>query len=169
MKTSHPLRSLPNLLRLTTASLGLGCLTGCLTTAPLVLEQPVGPGPASLGSGSGQGDLVVYSALEVNMADADHPTHASYTILTADEQPLKKVDNRTGSFYEDPVVVALPAGKYRIKARATNAGWVDLPVVIEASRTTVVDLDGATLPQHPRRNDDQWVRLPDGQVIGSKP
>ena len=117
----------------------------------------------------GQGKLMVYSALEsVNLGDSNHPAHSSYTIYDRDGKILQHVNNRSGSFYRSLVAVSLPTGTYKVKGRATNNGWVMVSVVIEDGRTTILDLDGSTLPQRKPQRGDHWVRLPDGQVIGAK-
>jgi hypothetical protein len=145
----------------------LVAVVGCVAQTRTVLNQPVGPSRSQASRRTGEGELVVYTARELNDPVASrNPTHSPYTIYGQDDHVLQRVDNRTGSFYQDPVPVSLPAGKYKIEARATNAGTVDVPVVIEEGRTTVVDLDGATLPQDRPKSDDQWVRLPGGQIVG---
>ncbi len=149
--------------------MALVALAGCATRPRIVVNQPVGPGAPHVSRRKGQGELVVYSALEV--ADPDdyyHPTHSGYTIFNGGGQVFREVDNRAGSFYQEPVTVSLPAGNYKVRARATNSGTVIVPVVIEDGQTTVVDLEGATLPQTRKRPGDQFVRLPDGQIIGTR-
>jgi len=145
--------------------------SGCATRAKLVLNQSVGPGRyhANRRRGVAPGELEVFSALEViNAVDSDHPTHTNYTIDDQGGKTLRRVDNRTGSFYQDPVVVSLPAGAYKVEARATNTGEVIVPVVIEAGKCTVIYLDGSNPPQSKAQPGDQWVRLPGGQIIGEK-
>lgn len=147
----------------------LVAVTGCATRARVVVQQAVGPARAVLARRrNSNGSLVVYSAMEViNAADARHPAHSSYRIYMPDGKLLRDVDNREGSFYQDPIAVPLAPGKYNIEARATNVGWVELPVIIEQGRTTVVDLDGDVLPPHEAGN-GEWVRLPGGQIVGSR-
>jgi len=112
---------------------------------------------------------LVYTATEVNdQVDAYYPTHSSYAIYTTDGKLVRRVGNRSGSFYQDPVPVSLPQGTYKIKGRATNSGEVTVPVVIEEKKTTVVDLEGTNLPQRKPTGAGQWIRLPDGQVIGMR-
>ncbi|MGH8140176.1 MAG: hypothetical protein ACREVV_18520 [Steroidobacteraceae bacterium] len=60
-----------------------------------------------------------------------------------------------------------------MKALAVDSGYVDVPVVIEPRRTTVVDVDGTALPQGARASADsggngRWIRLPNGHVVGSQ-
>ncbi len=81
---------------------------------------------------------------------------------------MRRVDNRSGSFYQTPMTVSLPPGEYIVKGRATNVGMVNVPVIVKENKTTIVDLEGATLPQHKPTGAGQWVRLPNGQVIGMR-
>jgi hypothetical protein len=81
---------------------------------------------------------------------------------------MRRVDNRSGSFYQDPATISLPAGTYKVEGRATNSGVVLVPVIIEQNKTTVVDLEGSTLPQHRPTGAGQWIRLPNGQVVGAR-
>ena len=148
--------------------IALVAAAGCATRPGIVLKETVGPARPHPGRRKGEGELVVCSALEVaNAADADHPAHSGYTICAPDGRLIREVDNRTGPFYQDPVTVALPVGSYEVKGRATNHGAVVVPVLIEEGRTTVVDLEGAMPPPVPRQVGDQFVRLPDGQIVGT--
>jgi hypothetical protein len=81
---------------------------------------------------------------------------------------VRRVDNRSGSFYQSPMAVSLPAGEYKVRACATNPGLADVPVIVKENKTTIVDLDGATLPQRKPTGAGQWVRLPNGLVIGMR-
>lgn len=142
--------------------------SGCATQPRVVLSQPVGPARPHLSRRKSEGDLVVATALEANTMDADHPTHSAYSIYGLDGAVVRHVDNRAGSFYQDPVAVSLPVGKYKVKAQATNAGVVEVPVIIEAGKTTVVVLDGTDFPTGASDDEQKWVRLPDGQIIGMR-
>lgn len=149
--------------------MALIAFSGCDTDAPMVLNQPVGPARLQVGRHEREGGLLVYSAPAlVYPADSAHPTHTNYTIYDRDGKILRRVDNRSGSFYQAPVAVSLPTGTYKVKGRVTNYGLVIVPVVIESGRTTILDLDGSTLPQSKPQRDDPWARLPDGQVIGNR-
>ena len=149
----------------------LVAFAGCSTHSTTVVNQPVGPdlAPSHVDLSHGQGRLVVYTVTEVNdPVNSYFPTHSSYAIYTTDGKLVKRVDNRNGSFYQDPATVSLPPGKYNVKGRATNSGEVTVPVIIEAKKTTVVDLEGTNLPQHKPTGAGQWIRLPNGQVIGMR-
>ncbi|HVO46409.1 MAG TPA: hypothetical protein VMT29_08740 [Steroidobacteraceae bacterium] len=98
--------------------------------------------------------------------------HTPYTIFGKGDEVVRNVENTSGLFSKDPEAVWLHPGEYHVKALATGAGYVVIPVVIESQRTTVVDLDGSALPQGSRSGRDGdggagWVRLPDGHVVGS--
>jgi len=79
---------------------------------------------------------------------------------------LRRVRNLSGSFYQDPESVQLLVGTYKVQARAVNCGWVVLPVMVEDGETTVVYLDGEASP--PDGETGEGIRLPNGQIIGSR-
>ena len=144
---------------------------GCATRSPVAVNQPVGPDLAQprVKLNPGQGQLVVFTALELmNTLDSYHPAHTRYVIYDSNGKLLRRVDNRSGSFYQDPATISLPAGTYKVEGRATNSGVVLVPVIIEQNKTTVVDLEGSTLPQHRPTGAGQWIRLPNGQVVGAR-
>jgi hypothetical protein len=154
--------------------MGVTTIAGCAASAPLVVRNPVGPERPHLGRRRTDGDLVVYSATHAaTYAQSEYPVHTDYTISTQDDKLIERVANQTGSFYSSPATVPLVPGEYHVKALAERGGFVIVPVVIEAGRTTVVDLDGEALPQsaaeHAGADADaagEWVRLPDGHVVG---
>src|SRR5579871_2531590 len=141
----------------------VAALAGCASQSPVVVNDTVGPDLATpkINLNQGRGELVVYSALEVPDAiNSDYPTHSSYNIYDADGKLVKYVDNRSGSFYREPVAVSLPDGKYLVKARATNHGLVSVTVVVREGETTTLDLDASHFRQHKPTGAGQWVRLP---------
>jgi len=149
----------------------VAALAGCATRSPVVVNEPVGPDLARprVNFSNGQGQLVVYSTEEVvNAVASDFPTHAGYEIDDANGKLIRRVDNRSGSFYQTPVSVALPPGEYKVKAPATNYGIVTVSVIIKENETTTLDLDGAHFRQHKPTGAGQWVRLPTGEVIGMR-
>jgi hypothetical protein len=149
----------------------IAALAGCATQTPEIVDQPVGPdlAPSRISLKNGQGQLVVYSALEVaNPAGSDFPTHAGYEIDDANGKMVRRVDNRTGSFYQTPESVSLPPGEYKVKAPATNHGLVTVAVIVKENETTTLDLDGSHFRQHKPTGAGQWVRLPSGEVIGMR-
>jgi hypothetical protein len=155
---------------------GLAAMTGCSMRAPLVVQNPVGPQRLHPPRRRTDGDLVVYSGRHAaTYAQSEYPVHTEYTIATPDDKVIERVANQTGPFSADPEKVHLAPGKYHVKALAERGGFVVVPVVIEAGKTTVVDLDGEALPQsedadaHGDADADaagEWVRLPDGHVVG---
>jgi hypothetical protein len=169
-RQSFPLDDAPARLKtLKTSALmfALIVLSGCATNRKLVLNEPIGPSHPAVNRWQGDGYLIVHSAREVvDLVHSDHPTHSAYTVYTDDVRVLRRIRNLNGSFYQDPENVQLPVGSYKVEARALNSGWVVFPVIIEEGKTTVVYLDGEASPREEETGD--WVRLPNGQIIGSR-
>ncbi len=141
--------------------------SGCAFNRSLVLQTAVGPAPFDTGTRSPEGRLVVYSALGGGSSDPDSgPHHSDYRIYGADGKQLKYVNNWVGTFIEDPATVGLAPGNYTVAAKAIASGTVTVPVAIEAGKTTELRLDGSKLYQGPRTNAADFVRLPDGFVVG---
>jgi hypothetical protein len=159
-------------MRLILTAIGVATLVGCAATSTTVVTDPVGPDLAQpkINVNAGQGRLLVYTARDVGIGDpvAYFPTHSAYKILKDDGSVLRRVDNRSSTFDQQPLTVTLPVGKYKVKGRATNAGEVVVPVVVAENKTTVVDLEGSAFPQHAPTGAGQWIRLPDGKVIGMR-
>lgn len=161
-----------------TAIKTLSCLiltaafAGCASQpSPVAVNDPVGPdlAPARINLNNGQGQLVVYTALEVvNASNSDFPTHVGYEIDDTNGKLIRRVDNRTGSFYQTPMSVPLPPGEYKVKALATNHGIVTVPVIVKENEVTTLDLEGSHFRQHKPTGAGQWVRLPSGEVIGMR-
>lgn len=146
--------------------LALVALTGCAARTPVILHEPVGPEQADAKPPEQQGTLIVYSATRVSSSEqSEYPVHTGYTVYTQNNQLFKDVDNLAGTFAQDPEKVTLPPGRYQVKALAVRSGEVIVPVVILMGETTVVDLDGTALTQGAGSQGD-WVRLPDGHVVG---
>lgn len=144
---------------------------GCATHTNVVVNEPVGPDLARprVNLSQGQGQLVVYSALEVaSPVSSDFPTHTAYEIFDSSGNLIRHVDNRSGSFYQTPATVRLAAGEYKVKALATNHGTVTVSVILKENETTVLDLDATHFRQHKPTGAGQWVRLPTGEVIGMR-
>jgi hypothetical protein len=150
----------------------MAALAGCASQQPSVaVNEPVGPdlAPARIHTNNGQGQLVVYTALEVdNPTTSDFPTHAGYEIDDTGGKLVRHVDNRSGSFYQAPVSVSLPPGEYKVKALATNHGIVTVPIIVKENKVTTLDLQGTHFSQHKPTGAGQWVRLPSGEVIGMR-
>jgi hypothetical protein len=146
-----------------TLVIGLAVILGGCASAPQLLGGAVGPAPAAAPEHAGR--LLVYSALRVTTVEqSEYPVHSAYVLSDADGRPIREVRNASGSFASEPESVALAAGRYEVKALEVGGGYVIVPLVIAAGRTTVIDLDGTALPQ--RVAGDAWVRLPDGHVVG---
>ncbi len=148
------------------ASLSLGPLLGCAAHSATVVRDPVGPAVAPVAPVGAPGELKVFSADRVSVnSQSEYPVHTPYTILTIHGEPLRHVQNLAGLFGQDPEGVSLPQGSYRVRALSADSGEVIITVVIRPGKTTVVDLDGTALPQD-KSVEGQWVRLPDGHVVG---
>lgn len=146
----------------------LGAVAACANTRPIAIDNAVGPDNLSVETGK-DGSLIVYSALNgFTTRDSDHPRHTNYDIYLLDGTFMRTVINRSGSFAQDPLRVSLPAGHYRIVARAANVGKVALPILIVAGRTTTVDLNKELSAQSTVATENAQVTLPNGQVIGSR-
>ena len=152
---------------------GMGMLLmGCSTSKSGLVLDCVGPQPiAATTSPSGAGTLVVYSAYQAgadfDTRDAFRPEYSNYSILSADGKLLQKVINNSGTILQDPAPVKLPAGEYRVTARANGYGYVTVPVVIAANRNTVVHLETDS-PGAAAFNETNAVRLPGGEIVGYK-
>jgi len=147
-------------------------LSGCATGKGGITLAPVGPAPAHFDTlPSGDGTLVVYSAYGVNAdfnsRDPRRPEYSNYNIFTSGGRLLRRVHNDSGTILQDPVTVQLPAGNYRVQARANGYGYVIVPVVIRAQQNTIAHLEGGSpWPNESVFNETNAVRLPDGQIVG---
>ena len=142
--------------------------SGCAFNRQVVLDTAVGPPRRLAESRTDEGGLVVYSGFDLGGGgmDSDYNHHSDYKIYSLDGKVLKKVSNRVSTILEDPATVNLPPGKYKAVAKAAGFGMVTVPVVIEAGRTTFVRLDGSELTSGRKTSTNDFVRLPDGLVIG---
>ena len=148
--------------------LGAAVLTlmmGCAST-PVVLA-PVGPNPVGVKSMDSQGDLQVFSGL-VGRTEGENPTwyqHTDYYIYDLHGKMVRHVDNTIGYYAKAPSRVALPAGRYLVKAKANDFLWVAVPVTIEHGRTTRVHLaDNWQIPADAPKS--ELVSMPNGNPIG---
>jgi hypothetical protein len=115
-----------------------------------------------------EGGLAVYSARDIGTpGDPEGVSyHSGYRIYALDGKELKYVDNRVGTLNEDPATVSLPPGTYKVVGKASAFGMVTVPVVVEAGKTTFVRLDRSELPSGGQASGSDFVRLPDGLIIG---
>jgi len=114
---------------------------------------------------------MVFSALDPSADFNNSPYRHRYTdyhVYSPDETRLvKAVHNDTGKLVEGPARVQLPAGKYRVIARANGYGTVTVPVVIKANQTTTIHLEGSNWwPRSSLIFEANPVRLPSGQIVG---
>lgn len=163
------------------------CTVGCATDTRVALLKPVGPDPALAAQSSGPGYLQVYSARERAPIDLNtedflwnndfgkneflHWTaHTRYSLYAPDGHLLQQVRNSTGMNDANPTAVKLSPGVYQVEAEAEDYNDVTLnvmvPVLIEPGLTTVVHLDGNSNTTIPRKQSDELVRLPNGNIVG---
>lgn len=143
---------------------------GCAFNREAVITEPVGPPPRTGHVPSSNGNLVVYSGFEVNdvtgFAYENVQPHTPYDLYASDGKLVKHVRNYTGGLLDAPEAVSLPAGNYKVSAKANGYNHVVLPVLVVAGKTTSVHLDSSGFnlaKQNPKGN---LVKLPDGQIIG---
>ena len=145
-------------------------LLGCVSYERGLVLEPVGPATIQSTARSTTGSLVVYSAFDVHAdftsTDPDRHRHTDYKIFSTDGSLLQVVHNDTHSLLEGPAEVRLPAGAYRIAARATGFGLVTVPVIIISGRGTTVHLEGGYRSNKAAFAQTNTVRLPDGQIVG---
>jgi hypothetical protein len=146
-------------------------ICGCASFHRALVLGPVGPSPQP-SSGSGQeGFLQVFSAFDPTPGFSGSPYHYYYTdyrVLSNDgSQLIKQVHNNSGKLLEGPKRVELPAGAYRVLARANGYGVVTVAVVIRPGQVTAVHLEGGTWwPASSPIFQSNPVRLPHGQIVG---
>jgi hypothetical protein len=142
-------------------------LSGCVASHPLVISEPIGPAQAVLHKEHQTGELIVYSSwTRFDTLDSEHRKHSPYLVEQQGGTNIVRVNNRRGTFGEEPEAVPLAPGHYLVKARATNVGRVEVPVIIREGETTVVYLDGITAPSAIGQQDTNWVRQPNGRIVG---
>jgi hypothetical protein len=148
----------------------IAAMPGC-ATAPMVLNETVGPNPSIAPIGESAGKLQVYSATEEEHEVGFQTAYfqrSPYTIYDLNGREIKNVnDNNKSEFLPLPRTVELPPGTYRVKALAA-VGFgepVVVPVVVEAGRTTEVHLNGHWRPPSNVASQD-LVLAPAGFPIG---
>ena len=150
----------------------IGLLTGCALQHDSPTMGMVGPEPVKPAAPiSTNGTLLVYSATEVNAdfaaRDPDHPQYSDYSIYTPAGQKLQRVHNNMDDLDQSVVPVTLPPGEYVIHAHANGYGEVQVPVLIAINQATVLHLEGGNhVPNTLNGNAKNFVRLPDGEIIG---
>lgn len=144
----------------------------CAPAQPWLVTDTIGPLP-SPAAARPTGSLIVYTETERPGADpTDYAPHSDYRLYSMDGSLLRWVTNRNAPMGRAPATVELPIGHYKVVAAAPGAGLLNIPVVINQSQTTLVDLINEVFPppskQGPDLDTGHWVRLPSGQIIGSK-
>ena len=140
-------------------------LTGCSTNP--ISVAPVGPNPAFGRDSAAEGRLQVFSNI-IGHSRGDNPPwyqHADYYIYDLQGKLLKHVNNTVGFYERAPRLVALPAGKYLVKAPANDYMWVNVPVTVKSGQTTRVHLDDKWIPPVGTSN-GLLIRLPNGEPVG---
>ena len=145
-------------------------LAGCASRGSALVLAPIGPAPSTSAAADSTGTLEVFSAFEQG-ADFNSQLYrrryTDYRVLSSDGKPPQTVRNDDGTLTGAPKCVQLPAGTYRVVARANGYGEVTVPVVIRADQITTVHLEGSPTWPHPRRlAGSDPVRLPDGEIAG---
>jgi hypothetical protein len=102
-------------------------------------------------------------------SEGDDPVwyqHSGYVIYNEQGKRFKYVGNTTGKWEETPQTVSLRAGRYAVKARAEGYGYgvVNVPVVIEPGKTTVVHLEHGWNP--PPGSGTEIVSASSGYAVG---
>ena len=161
-------------------------LVGCASAPRVVVNEPLGPAPAGVAQGTGDGSMVIYSArtpADVDVYTAEwrwnndfgknaflhEPAHTDYTIYTQNGDVFKHVRNARNMNDDTPTVVALPAGSYKVEAEGVNCDAnrvkVLMAVVVKPGQTTLAHLDGDWNPMG-QFNETEVAKLPCGRVIG---
>lgn len=151
-------------------------LSGCATDNKRLVLDAVGPDPTLpqiAGTVATNGCLVVYSAYrrnaDFNTRDSYRPESSDYKIFSNTGAFWQRIHNNSGNSLQSVVPVTLPAGEYKVKARANGYGYVVVPVVIMTKQTTILHLEGdGNWPNPSMFNQTNAVRLPDGLVVGWK-
>ncbi len=116
---------------------------GCANEQVTVLHT-VGPAPSGTMQARATGALIVYTAVKapqpIGVSDTLYYPHTSYTLYDANGKFLRGVRNHIGAWDEEPERVSLPPGRYTISAESELQGSVKAPIIIQAGKTTVVNL-----------------------------
>jgi len=143
-------------------------LSACVSTCQMTALQPVGPAPFERARNSPEGTLLVYSAFDQgSTSDPDaYPHDFGYRIYFEDGNQLKYVNNWVATFSEEPAIVSLAPGRYKVVATAVRVGTVRVPVVVEAGKTTALHLDGNEFPKGRHTASSDLVHLSNGFAVG---
>ncbi|MES2309714.1 MAG: hypothetical protein V4507_12735 [Verrucomicrobiota bacterium] len=133
------------------------------------LSKAVGPIPldARLRSVPLNGYLKVYTSTdEKNDGDIKYYPHSNYDVYCLDGKRFTTISNSIGIHDEEPVRAELPKGTYIVRAGSDRDGIVKIPVVIEAGKTTVLNLEDRDHGMPKKLASGEAIRLPSGQVVG---
>jgi hypothetical protein len=145
-------------------------LMGC-SSAPVALA-PVGPNPHGIESTADEGQLQVFSGLSERSDNGNQASedpvwyqHTDYRIYDLHGKLVQRVNNTIGHYEQTPRPVALPPGRYVVKAETSDYSVAQVPVTIQRGRITRIHLDGnrklsAETPQN------ELVNLPNGKPAG---
>jgi hypothetical protein len=161
------MKNLFSLLGAGLVSLVVGC-----SSQPVALA-PVGPNPSGRQIAASMGALQVFSrertrSDDQNQAGDGEPVwhqHTDYSIYDLHGNLVKRVDNAAGHYSEAAEQVALPPGKYLVRAPAKDYPWIQVLVTIEPGRTTRVHLDDNWKPPADAPKGD-LTTMPDGNPVG---
>ena len=149
----------------------LAIIAGCAAPKPRLILDPIGPAPDHASADGAAGSLVVFSAFDP-FPDLNRTPYrrrfTDYQVFSADgERLVRSVHNNRETLLNNPPAVELPAGSYRVAARANGYGPVTVPVVIQAGQLTTVHLEGSVWwPRSSPIFDSNPVRLPKGEIAG---
>jgi hypothetical protein len=150
--------------------IGAVLMAGCISQQRALVLEPIGPPNVPLAPAGSNGTLVVFSAFDTrgdfnNLLYLRHYT--DYKIVSEDGSLHQIVHNDNGLLVEAPKRLELPAGTYRVVARANGYGMVTVPVIIREKQVTTVHLEGgASWPNNAALLGSNPVRLPDGEIAG---
>ena len=118
-------------------------IAGCAGNEQVTVLHTVGPVPAGTRmQAQAAGNLIVYTAVQVPPISSDtlfYP-HTSYAIYDSHGVFLRGVRNHIGPWDEQAERVSLPPGRYTISGESELQGDVKVPIIIQAAKTTVVNL-----------------------------
>ena len=142
-------------------------LTGCASPRGQLVLDPVGPQNPRGSVSRGNGMLQVFSQTEQRNSGGNlYIVHTPYWVYSTNGIKVRAVENHVGYTDQAPMRVLLPAGEYRVIARAECYGLVTVPTIVEGNRVTQIFLDGAGLPGARGEDSSKLVFLPGGPAIG---
>lgn len=142
-------------------------LAGCGGPRGKLVLDTVGPQSPRGSVSRGTGQLQVYSATEQrDSGGIVNALHTPYWVYSTNGAKVRAVQNHVGHTDPAPMRILLPAGEYRIIARAARYGLVTIPTIIEGNRLTQIFLDDVGMPGARAEDSSKLVFLPGGPAIG---